>query len=150
MSKERELLEMRDLLHDSGYDPRAALELQKEGMGPEELHHRIRTGVIGPGTLNHTHGLVHFKKSGKKSVPDVFESVSHGGTRFRHYDYVVYPSVRVEGEGVKALGSGAAGLTAAKALAKKRPGSGIYNVSRGGFDGWINYNGRYVSFRRGS
>jgi hypothetical protein len=69
--------------------------------------------------------------------------------RTRDYEYVVYPSTRVEGHGIKVLGTGFknAHLAAAKKVAKLHPGSGIYSVSKGGFVGWINYNGRYVSFR---
>ncbi len=69
----------------------------------------------------------------------------------RRYDYVVYPSMGVHGAGVKVEGHGKAGLEAAKRVAKSMPawGAGIYNVSRGAFDGYINSNGRYVSTRRG-
>jgi hypothetical protein len=62
----------------------------------------------------------------------------------RDYEYVVYPSTIVQGEGVRVPGFGEAGFQAAKRFAKERHGSGIYSVSKGRFVGWINFNGRLV------
>ena len=62
----------------------------------------------------------------------------------RDYEYVVYPSTVVSGDGVEVTGLGKKGLRAAVAVAKKNRGSGIYGISHGGFVGWVNYNGRYV------
>jgi len=69
----------------------------------------------------------------------------------RDYEYVVYPRVRVEGEGVKVPGFGEKGFQAAKRLAKEKwgPGAGIYNVSKGHFVAWINFNGRLVPLGSG-
>jgi hypothetical protein len=70
----------------------------------------------------------------------------------RNYEFVVYPSTRHEGEGVKVPGSFASpkSLRAAIKVAKDTygPGAGIYSVTRGAWEGWINHNGRYVSFHR--
>lgn len=65
-------------------------------------------------------------------------------TATRDYEYVVYPSTRVEGAGVNVAGFGEKGFQSAKRLAKGHPGSGIYSVSKGRFVGWINFNGRLV------
>ncbi len=50
--------EMSDILSKYGYDPKEAGRLAAEGMGPEELEHRIRTTESGGvGSLEYTHGL---------------------------------------------------------------------------------------------
>lgn len=38
-------------------------------------------------------------------------------------------------------------LDAAKVIAKKHRGAGIYDVSKGRFIGWVNLNGNFVRFR---
>jgi phosphoglycolate phosphatase-like HAD superfamily hydrolase len=48
------LREMRDLLQRAGYDPVHAQQLLAEGMGPEELAHRLRSSADD---LTRTHGL---------------------------------------------------------------------------------------------
>jgi hypothetical protein len=66
----------------------------------------------------------------------------------RDYEWVVYPSTHVAGDGITIRPSSLTrGLDKAKAVAKEHPGSGIYSVSRGRFVGWINFKGRYVPFR---
>lgn len=53
-----ELVHMQDILRNAGYDPADANQLQAEGMGPEELRHRITTTKPGEiGSLEFTHGL---------------------------------------------------------------------------------------------
>jgi hypothetical protein len=54
--KKAELEEMRSLLKSSGYDPRHAEALYKEGMGSYELEHRLRSAPSGVGSLEYTHG----------------------------------------------------------------------------------------------
>lgn len=75
--------------------------------------------------------------------------VRRDAPKYRNYEYVVYKSTRHEGKGHEIPG-GYNSLPAAKAYAKATfgPGAGIYGVSRGAWEGWINHNGRYVSFRR--
>lgn len=53
----RDRNEMRDLLKNSGYDPRDAERLQAEGMGPFELKDRLRHVPGSMGSLGYTHGL---------------------------------------------------------------------------------------------
>lgn len=68
------------------------------------------------------------------------------------YEYVVYPSTRVEGSGIKIVPSRIGdkrSLDEAKAVARAAPGSGIYSVTRGRFIGWITPSGRYSSTSRG-
>jgi hypothetical protein len=53
-----ELKEMEGLLSKHGYDPKDAKKLQKEGVGPFELAHRIKTTTPGEvGSLEYTHNL---------------------------------------------------------------------------------------------
>ena len=50
--------EMSDILSKYGYDPKEASRLAAEGMGPEELEHRIRTTEPGGvGSLEYTHRI---------------------------------------------------------------------------------------------
>lgn len=56
--RKRELEEMQSILHRYGYDPKDAEKLAAEGMGPEELEHRIKTTKPGEmGSLEYTHSL---------------------------------------------------------------------------------------------
>ncbi len=58
--------EMEQILRKHGYDPKEASKLLAEGMGPEELAHRIRSTRSGQmGSLEYTHGL---KKVDRPSV----------------------------------------------------------------------------------
>ena len=53
-----ELKEMQDILKKHGYNPKDAKGLQKEGMGPMELEHRIKTTKPGGwASLEYTHNL---------------------------------------------------------------------------------------------
>jgi len=50
--------EMSDILSKYGYDPKEAERLAAEGMGPEELEHRIRSTEPGEvGSLEYTHRI---------------------------------------------------------------------------------------------
>lgn len=61
--------------------------------------------------------------------------------------YIVYPETTHRGLSIRVRpASKDRGLEAAKKIAKAHRGSAIYNVQRGAFEGWINHNGRYVSF----
>jgi hypothetical protein len=53
----RELSEMRDLLEAKGYDPRHAIDLFEEGMGPHELEDRLRHRPGSVGSLEHSHNI---------------------------------------------------------------------------------------------
>jgi hypothetical protein len=60
----RELKELEAILRAHGYDPKKAQALLKEGMGPFELAHRIRTTTPGGmGSLEYTHGFKKMKRS---------------------------------------------------------------------------------------
>ena len=53
-----ELGELQAILKKHGYDPKDAAKLAKEGMGPEELEHRIKSTKPGEmGSLEYTHNL---------------------------------------------------------------------------------------------
>jgi hypothetical protein len=56
-AKDRELSEMQDLLERHGYGRGHAVQLQDEGMGPEELRGRIAQSETGVGSLHYTHGI---------------------------------------------------------------------------------------------
>jgi len=52
------LEEMKEILRRHGYNPAAAVALAREGMGPHELEHRIRsTTPGGVGSLEFTHRI---------------------------------------------------------------------------------------------
>jgi len=55
-AKERELEEMKALLDKEGYHPLHAHQLQKEGMGPNELAQRLKT-KNGVGSLEYSHNF---------------------------------------------------------------------------------------------
>jgi hypothetical protein len=65
----KEIPEMRALLASHGYDPAEAEMLSEEGMGPEELGHRLRTAPSGVGSLNYTHGLRQNPALGVEALP---------------------------------------------------------------------------------
>ena len=53
-----ELKELQDILKEHGYDPKDAKALAKEGIGPTELEHCIKTTKPGQkGSLEYTHNL---------------------------------------------------------------------------------------------
>jgi phosphoglycolate phosphatase-like HAD superfamily hydrolase len=53
-----EVAEIETILKKHGYDPKDAVKLSKEGMGPEEVLHRIKSTKAGEkGSLEYTHGL---------------------------------------------------------------------------------------------
>lgn len=54
---EREVVEMAEMLEVAGYDPKYALSLQREGMGPYELADRLRVRPGEMGSLKHTHNI---------------------------------------------------------------------------------------------
>jgi hypothetical protein len=60
----RELREMEVLMARNGYDPRDAKKLQKEGIGPTELEHRLRYSGIG--SLEYTHGFYRLRRNPSK------------------------------------------------------------------------------------
>ena len=64
----------------------------------------------------------------------------------RSYEYVVYPSTRVEGEGVKIDGFGEKGYQAAARFAKSLPqwGAGVYSVSKGRFVSYVGSRGKMI------
>ena len=74
--RERELQELQNLLASKGYDPKDAIILQAEGMGPFELVDRLKE----PGGLERTHALVKLATtevtaaltSAEKKVVDAF------------------------------------------------------------------------------
>jgi hypothetical protein len=55
--REREVVEMAELLEAADYDPKHALRLNREGMGPEELAGRLRHPGRGVGGLGHSHNI---------------------------------------------------------------------------------------------
>ena len=62
-----ELKELQDILKEHGYDPKDAKALAKEGMGPTELEHRIKTTKPGgKGSLEYTHNLHKLAKGDEK------------------------------------------------------------------------------------
>lgn len=62
-----ELHELEAILKKHGYDPKDAKKLNDEGMGPEELEHRIKsTKPGGIGSLEYTH-RIHKTKTGSES-----------------------------------------------------------------------------------
>lgn len=62
-----ELQEMEGVLKKHGYDPKDAKALLAEGMGPEELEHRIKTTKPGEvGSLEYTHKLKKHKTARSK------------------------------------------------------------------------------------
>jgi hypothetical protein len=64
----------------------------------------------------------------------------------RTYEYVVYPSTRVAGEGVKIEGFGEKAYQAAARYAKSLPqwGAGIYSVGKGRFVSYVGPRGKMV------
>lgn len=54
---ERELVELADMLEAHNYDPRHAMQLQREGIGTEELAGRLRVPPYERGGLLYTHGF---------------------------------------------------------------------------------------------
>jgi hypothetical protein len=67
---ERFLREMEGILKKHGYNPKDAKKLQAEGMGPEELEHRIKTTKPGgKGSLEYTHNLKRVKEAASDPSP---------------------------------------------------------------------------------
>lgn len=69
----------------------------------------------------------------------------------RNYEWIVYPSARVSGDGYKIIPSSLTrGLDTAKRAAKALgSGAAIYSVTKGRFVGGITPTGRYHPFGRG-
>ena len=57
--EEHELLEMKDLLKDKGYDPDYAIDLLEEGMGTKELESRLSHRPGSVGSLDYSHEIRH-------------------------------------------------------------------------------------------
>ena len=70
-------------------------------------------------------------------------------SQYRTYEFVVYQQPHVQGKGINVPNTTIRDVKKAVAFAKQHVGrgAGIYSITKGRFVGWINPNGRFVSFR---